>query len=387
MILRFLCSYLVLCFVFVTSATFAQPDVVAHDVPDYLVSSRLKTLDQLTSISLVYNDDVQAYVDVYTKKRPEHLANILGRSQLYFPLFEEYLDKYGLPLELKYLSVVESALDPRAKSSSGAYGLWQFLYHASRMFDLKVSTYVDERADPVLATDAACRYLKYLYDNFNDWTLALAAYNGGIGEVKEAIRKSGGEKDFWKLRPYLSEQVRGYVPAFIAANYVMNHYRSYGIVPSLSPFIFDDLATTEVPGGLSFKQISEKVKVDVETLSMLNPSYKLDYIPQQKEPVRIVVPGSTLPLFNKNRDAWRLENSPPSKTLPLIGDVSGRVKDWHRVAPGEFFHKIAMAYSCRIEDLMAWNHLKDKSIDVGQILVVWKPCLSASAEYRPGEAL
>ncbi len=373
MILQLLRKYLFFCLVFISAEVGAQTDAGSVGVPDYLVASRLKALDQASAVPLVYNGSVQAYIEVYTQKRRDHLATIMGRSQLYFPIFEEYLDKYGLPLELKYLSVVESALDPRAKSTSGAYGLWQFLFHASRMFDLKVTTYVDERADPVLATDAACRYLKYLYDNFNDWTLALAAYNGGIGEVKEAIRKSGGERDYWKLRPYLSEQVRGYVPAFIAVNYVMNHYRSYGIVPESPEFSFDDLTTAEVPGGLSFQQISGKVKVAVETLSLLNPSYKLNYIPQQTEPVRIVVPGSALPLFIENRNGWRLESRPPSATLPPIGDVSGRVKDWHKVAPGEFFHKIAMAYNCRIEDLMAWNHLTDKSIDAGQILVVWRP--------------
>ncbi len=363
--------------VFLSSWSRAQPAASPNmGVPQYLVTSRIEALNNHTPLSLVYNKHVQAYIDVYTQKRPEHLANIIGRSQLYFPLFEEYLDKYDLPLELKYLAVIESALEPRAKSSSGAYGLWQFLYHASRMFDLQVNTYTDERADPVLSTDAACRYLKYLYDNFKDWHLAIAAYNVGIGEVKEAIRKAGGVKDYWEIRHLLPVQAHGYVPAFIAVNYVMNHYSSYGIVPQPAPFVFDDLATVEVPGGISFQQIAHKTKVDTETLGLLNPSYKLNYIPQQALPVRIVVPQSALPLFIENSDNWSSESAPAAGALPPVGDKSGRIRGWHKVEPGEFFHKIAMAYECRIEDLMAWNNLKDKSVNAGQVLEVWKLCLT-----------
>ncbi len=377
---RILCG----CMVFFSSWSLAQPASSPNmEVPHYLVTSRIETLNNLTPLPLIYNKYVQAYIDVYTRERPEHLANIIGRSQLYFPLFEEYLDKYNLPLELKYLAVIESALEPRAKSSSGAYGLWQFLYHASRMFDLQVNTYTDERADPVLATDAACRYLKYLYDNFKDWQLAITAYNVGIGEVKEAIRRAGGENDYWKIRHLLPEQARGYLPAFIAVNYVMNHYNSYGIVPQPAPFIFDDLAIVEVPGGISFQQISRKIKLDLETLSLLNPSYKLNYIPRQASPVRIVVPQSALPLFIKNGDAWSPESAPSAGVLPPVGDKSGRVMGWHKVKPGEFFHKIAMDYECRVEDLMAWNNLKDKSINAGQVLEVWKPRLSGSTQSIP----
>lgn len=161
--------------------------------PEWLFKKRVECLDKKTPIKLDYNKRVQAYIDVYTIKRRDHLAEIIGRSELYFPLFEEYLVKYNLPMELKYLAIVESALDPRAKSSSGAMGLWQFLYHAGRMFDLKVNTYVDERCDPEKSTEAACKYLAYLYRNLNNWQLALAAYNGGLGVVQKAIERSGGK--------------------------------------------------------------------------------------------------------------------------------------------------------------------------------------------------
>jgi membrane-bound lytic murein transglycosylase D len=169
-------------------------------VSPQVVEERIKALDALTPMDLVYNKDVQAYIDVYTIRRRDHLARILGRAELYFPLFEEHLDRLGLPLELKYLAVTESALDPLAKSTSGAIGLWQFLFHAARMVDLQVTSYVDERRDPVKSTEAAARYLKYLYNNFHNWDLALASYNGGIATVNEAIYKSGGQTDFWKIR-------------------------------------------------------------------------------------------------------------------------------------------------------------------------------------------
>ncbi len=352
---------------------FAQSGGHETQVPEYLVRSRVEKLDLNTPVSLDYNEHVQAYIDVYTLKRPEHLSGILARADMYFPLFEEYLDKYDLPLELKYLAVIESALDPKAKSSSGAYGLWQFLYQASRMFDLEVNSYVDERADPVKATDAACRYLKYLHANFNDWLLAIAAYNGGIGAVKEAIAKSGGEQDYWKLRPYLSDQVRGYVPAFVAVNYAMSHYESYGIKKGSIEFSYDDLLTTSVRGGISFDQIAEHTGITLDVLRLLNPVYKMDYIPFQSEPVRIVLPENKLEIFHQKNHLFEVEKEPVVSTMPEPGDTLGRVRDSHIVAPGQFFHEIAMIYQCRVEDVMVWNDLEKKYLFAGQKLIVWKP--------------
>lgn len=352
---------------------FAQSGGHETQVPEYLVRSRVEKLDLNTPVSLDYNEHVQAYIDVYTLKRPEHLSGILARADMYFPLFEEYLDKYDLPLELKYLAVIESALDPKAKSSSGAYGLWQFLYQASRMFDLEVNSYVDERADPVKATDAACRYLKYLHANFNDWLLAIAAYNGGIGAVKEAIAKSGGERDYWKLRPYLSDQVRGYVPAFVAVNYAMSHYESYGIKKGSIEFSYDDLLTTSVRGGISFDQIAEHTGITLDVLRLLNPVYKMDYIPFQSEPVRIVLPENKLEIFHQKNHLFEVEKEPVVSTMPEPGDTLGRVRDSHIVAPGQFFHEIAMIYQCRVEDVMVWNDLEKKYLFAGQKLIVWKP--------------
>lgn len=346
----------------------AQVPVVSEE----LVASRMARLDAATPISLIYNAQVQAYIDVYTRQRQEHLAAIIGRAELYFPLFEEQLDKMGLPLELKYLAVVESALEPRARSSSGAVGLWQFLYQAGRMFDLEVSSYLDERADPVKSTKAACRYLKYLYDNFQDWHLVLAAYNGGIGVVNEAIVKAGGERDYWKIRPYLSAETRGYVPAFIAVNYAMNHYHDYGIVPTPAPFRYEDLGFAHLGRSVSFEQLAALIEVDVTLLRLLNPVFLRDYIPVIDEPVEIALPREKLLLFFEQRHLLQEEAAPPSAGLPPIGERQGRHKIIHTVRKGEFFHRIAMSYGVRVEDVQHWNRLSSRHLKAGQQLEIWK---------------
>jgi len=335
------------------------------------ILSDMEKLNAATPISLVYNEDVQSYINVYTINRRDHLASIIARAELYFPLFEEQLDKMGLPLELKYLAVVESALDPKARSTSGATGLWQFLYQASRLFNLKVTSYIDERSDPVKSTEAACQYLKYLYNNFQDWNLALAAYNGGIASVYEAIEKSGGERDYWKIRPWLSEETRGYVPAFIAVNYVMNYYHKYQIVPERSPFKYEELGFVHLGQSVSFQQLSSIIDVSVEILRWLNPVYIKDYIPVIEEPVEIVIPRDKVLLFFENRHLLVKEDHPPVALQPPLGDTKGREKIIHIVKKGEFFHRIAMDYGVRVEDVQKWNNLNSRELMAGQKLVIW----------------
>jgi membrane-bound lytic murein transglycosylase D len=335
------------------------------------VVSNMQKLDAATPLSLVYNQDVQNYIDVYTLRRRAHLSTIIGRAELYFPLFEEHLDKMGLPLELKYLAVVESALDPKARSTSGATGLWQFLFQAARLFNLEMTSYMDERSDPVKSTIAACQYLKYLYDNFQDWNLALAAYNGGIAVVNEAIEKSGGERDYWKIRPWLTEETRGYVPAFIAVNYVMNHYHNYQIMPEKAPFKYDDLGFVHVGQSLSFQQLGKVLNVSTETMRWLNPVFIKDYIPVIEEPVEIVIPRDKVLLFYEKRHLLEHEDAPPVSARPPIGDTKGRQKVLHVVRKGEFFHRIAMDYGVRVEDVQHWNNLHTRHLMAGQKLIIW----------------
>ncbi|MCW3786341.1 lytic transglycosylase domain-containing protein [Plebeiibacterium sediminum] len=353
--------------VFTCLHVFAQEESIPQ-FPEWMVKKRIDALNYQTPIQLDYNETVQAYIDVYTVKRRDHLANIISRSKLYFPLFEEYLDKYNLPLELKYLAVIESALDPRAKSKSGAKGLWQFLYHAGTMFDLDVSTYIDERSDPILATEAACKYLEYLYRNFNDWQLALAAYNGGVGMVKNAIERSGGKRNYWELRPYLPTQVKGYVPAFIGALYAMKYAENYDINEVPAKYNFHEIDTVDIRKTLSFKQISDASGVSVDEVAFLNPTYTKEIIPVDSKPVSVFLPKKNIPEFVKNEYQVYGEQ----KQVSAMSESPDREIVHHIVAKGEYFHKIAIKYECTIEDIMKWNHMSSKDLHPGQILEIWK---------------
>ena len=342
--------------------------------PDLVYEYKIAELNNLSPIELEYNDRVRRYIDVYTIERREHLAKIIGLAELYFPLFEEALDKYQLPLELKYLAIVESALDPRAISSSAAVGLWQFKINTSKMFDLEVNSYVDERCDPHKATEAACSYLQYLYRIYNDWQLALAAYNGGPGVVRNAIERSGGKTDFWEIHPYLPAQTNGYVPAFIAVNYVMNHYKDHNIKPIRSKFIHLDVDTVKINKATSFERIAEVINIPIETLQYLNPSYKKDYIPKMNEAATVVLPNKKIRSFVRNEKAI-FDNSIPLKNFNDVvseaGETSGKIKIVHEVTRGEYFHKIAIKYNCTIDDIKTWNSLPTNDLNIGQKLDVW----------------
>jgi len=352
--------------------------------PDLVYEYKIAELNNLTPIELEYNERVRRYIDVYTIERREHLARIIGLAELYFPVFEEMLDKYRLPLELKYLAIVESALDPRAVSSSAAVGLWQFKINTSKMFDLEVNSYIDERSDLYKSTEAACAYLQYLYRIYNDWQLALASYNGGPGVVRNAIIRSGGETNFWEIEPYLPDQTNGYVPAFIAVNYVMNHYKDHNIKPIRSPFIHLDVDTVKINQATSFKRIAEYIDIPVETLQYLNPAYKLDYIPKLKQGATVVLPANKVGLFVKNESEILDSNRKSEKfdhKMVLAGDKAGKIKITHEVSKGEYFHKIAIKYNCTIEDIRIWNSLPTNNLNVGQKLDIWvDPILARSIE-------
>ncbi len=347
----------------------AQTGSKNPQIPEYIYVSRMERLDKQSPIKLEYNPQVRAYIDVYLERRRDHLANIIGRSQLYFPIFEEYLSKYNLPHELKYLAIIESALDPKAQSKSGAMGLWQFLYHAGVMLDLQVTSYEDQRCDPIKSTDAACRYLSYLFQTLGDWQLALAAYNGGVGTVQKAIERSGGKKNFWELAPYLTSEMRAYVPAFIAVNYVMNYYDLHNVVPVKQQWTFNDLDTVYVNMSLSFDQISRASGVSRESLQQLNPQYIKDFIPYVDEPKILVLPKQNVSRYIKNEHHLK-----PDAMPDMAGYFGSRptriVETTHLVQKGEYLHKIAMHYHTTAEQIMQWNSLETKDIKIGQSLVI-----------------
>ncbi len=339
-------------------------------------SWRIEKLNEASPVKLEFNDIVKRYIDVYSVRHRDKTAKILGLSEIYFPIFEEYLDKYGLPLELKYIAVIESALNPKARSRSGATGLWQFMYHASRMFDLKISSYVDERMDPVKSTDAACKYLQYLYRIFGDWQLAIAAYNGGPGVVRDAIKASGGKTNFWEIAAFLPEQTRTYVPAFIAVNYVMNYNMEHDIIPNEMKFSYLKLSDVNVKHPLSLQTVSKELGISISDLRQLNPIYKLDFIPKSELPAKLILPVDKALEFVEIET--KLYSIHQEKVLyqdieTNMSSTKGKKCIVHVVKAGEFFHKIAMKYACTSTNIKKWNNLTEDMLHIGQKLKVWIP--------------
>ena len=273
-----------------------NPDSIPR-YPDLYYEFKISELNKTSPVALDFNPYVKAYIELYTIQRRKELATLIGLSQLYFPVFDEALDRNSLPLELKYLTIVESGLNPMAVSRSGAVGLWQFLMGTGNMFDLTVNSYLDERRDPIKSTEAACRYLQYLYSTFHDWQLVMASYNGGPGETRKAIERSGGETDYWKIRPLLSEQAQNYVPAFIAMVYVMNYYADHNIVPVPPSYTYRQLDTLHIRYAVSFEQISEMIGLPVEHIRFLNPVYKKDYIPELGYPAVLILPEDKIEVY------------------------------------------------------------------------------------------
>lgn len=344
------------------------------EFPDIYYEYRIETLDKNSPVKLDYNADVRKYIDLYIEKRPDKVAEFLGLKDLYFPIFEEYLDKYNLPLELKYLPIIESGLNPLAKSSSGAMGLWQLLLNSSKLLGLEVSSYKDERCDPYLSTDAACRYLKYLFSVFNDWQLALAAYNGGPGEVRNAIVRSGGKTNFWQIQPYLPEQTKWYVPAFIAIVYLTNHAQEHGISPKPPQINYNNIDTLMIREEVEYSKIAEKTGVPIETLRFLNPCYRRDIIPDVDKPQTLVLPSDKILVFLKLENQIFFRSNDTANYLNILsnaGDTAGKAKQFYTVKEGDFLHKIAMQYGCTLENLRAWNNLKNDNLMSGQVLAIW----------------
>lgn len=264
------------------------------NVTPEVYKDRLRRLP--TTIEMPYNDVVQEYIDAYTGRLRRSVSFMLGAQNFYIPLFEEALEAEGLPLELKYLPVIESALEPTATSRVGAAGLWQFMIPTARKFDLTINSLVDERRDPIKSSWAAARYLKELYNKYNDWTLAIAAYNCGPNNIAKAIKRAGGVKDYWAIYPYLPRETRGYVPAFIAANYVMNYYCDHNI-PAMKTRVPIETDTVVVTRNISLAQIAGACGLDLEALTAMNPQYRTGVVPGYTAPYAIRMPLPTIDLF------------------------------------------------------------------------------------------
>lgn len=341
---------------------------------DKVFADRMAKLDAQSPFGLQYNDVVKEYIEMYAVRKRALTSRMLALSKLYFPMMEEILDRYNMPLELKYLAVVESAMNPTACSRTGARGLWQFMYTTGKLYNLQVTSYVDERNDPVKSTIAACEYLKFLHGMFNDWQLALAAYNCGPIEVSKAIRRSGGKMNFWEIRPYLPRETQGYVPAFIAVNYIMNYATSHNIYPGIPNATFFDIDTVCVHAQLTFSQLSTYLKVPYNEIAYLNPCYKLGVIPYSDEGCYTVcLPISKVGTFVTNENAiYALAKKDTTTSQEIIALQQNMPQvEYHRVRRGERLGSIANRYGCTVRELKEWNGLSSSYIHPGQHLMVY----------------
>ena len=355
------------------------------ELPDSVIIERLQLLNNQTPMNLSYSPYVKSFIKLYAGKKKELTEKTMGLAELYFPIFEQMLDRYEIPQELKYLAIVESALNPKARSRMGASGLWQFMYYTGKKYGLDANSYIDERRDPYLATEAACRYLKFLHNIYNDWNLALAAYNSGPGNVNKAIRRSGGKRTFREIRRYLPRETRSYVPAFIALNYLYNYPEEYNLVKKSVKINFDATDTVHVNRRVVFEYLEAFTGVDKEMLSFLNPMFRLQVIPATKDnPYAIVLPKEAIAVFIINADSIYAK----SKTENPKYEVPEHNQEMivHRVRSGEVLGTIAQRYNVRVSDIQEWNNLRSSRINVGQKLVIYtnrKSTTSSKPKPKP----
>jgi membrane-bound lytic murein transglycosylase D len=346
---------------------FAADSIPRYD--DMVYESRLAKLDAQSPFDLVYNDAVKGYIELYAVRKRELVSRMMALSQYYFPMFEQVLDKYNMPLELKYLAICESALNPNAKSKAGAMGLWQFMYPTGKLYDLKVSSYIDERCDPFKSTEAAAQYLQFLYKMFGDWEMVLAAYNGGPGTVNRAINRSGGKKTYWEIRPYLPRETQGYVPAFIAVNYVMNYTAEHNLYAGVPKKTFFQVDTVQVRQQVSFQQIAAVLDIPVEDLQSFNPCYKKQVIPVNPsgEPYTLVLPTNKISSFINNELAI-YDYQKEQHAAEML--AAQQVSKTYIVKKGEHLSTVAAKNNCTISELQQWNNLKTLKVYPGQKLVI-----------------
>lgn len=348
---------------------------------------RLERLNQKTPFNVAYNPSLESVIKSFLSRKRGLMERMLTTSQFYFPLFEQQLDNYDIPLEMKYLSIVESALNPRARSKVGATGLWQFMYGTGKMYKLDVTSYVDERSDPIKSTEAACKYLARLYGIFGDWDLALAAYNSGPGNVNKAIRRSGGYKNYWNIRRNLPRETAGYVPAFLATMYLFEYAEEHGLKGKKVDRPYFETDTVHVKSLITFDQISELVGISKEELKVLNPSYKLDAIPYVKgEQYALRLPVDLMGKFVANEEAIyaHVENELKSKESPLPQLVEQAQKNRirYKVRSGDYLGKIAERYGVGVSQIRNWNGLRSNNLRIGQRLTIF-PRKSVQPQVKP----
>lgn len=344
-------------------------------IPDIVYRDRVANLPNI--IPATYNQIVRRFIELYIYQRRQQVSNMLAVGEYYFPIFEQALEENGLPLELKYLPVIESGLNPNAMSRAGAAGLWQFIYSTGKVYGLQINSLTDERRDPVKSTQAAMLFLKALYDMFGDWNLAIAAYNCGPGNVRKAIARSGGSRDFWKIYYHLPRETRSYVPLFIAANYAMYYHEAHGICPAqLNYRLVAD--TFMIHQNMHFQQISDVCHVPIESLKQLNPHFRNNiahgtadkpgilYLPAEYTPTFITFQDS---IANYKRQELLTANL--SKAPAKAGNRAEGEAIVYRVRSGDNLYNIARKYHVTVKQLKTWNNLKSDMLRVGQRLIIY----------------
>ncbi|MDR2037576.1 MAG: transglycosylase SLT domain-containing protein [Bacteroidales bacterium] len=361
-----------------TISEFAEDEIsYAKEFHDSIYIERLSRIPSL--VHLTYNNIVRNYIHVYTIKKRDKLEVMLGLKEYYFPMFEEILDYYGLPLELKYLAVIESALNPRAVSRVGATGMWQFMLGTGRMYKLQVNSFVDERRDPYLSTHAAAKFLKDLYSVYNDWVLVIAAYNCGPGNVNKAIRRSGGKRTYWDIYPYLPRETRGYVPAYIGATYAMNYYKEHNLNPKFIdvPPVSD---TIMINKNINLAQVSEILDIPIQLLRDLNPQYRREILPGNNAPCILRLPASYATRFIDMEDTICRHKADKylSNTFRAIDpagrsyvNTAGKDRVVHKIRNGESLGSIAMKYGVSTVSLKDWNNISGTKIIAGKNLIIY----------------
>ena len=355
--------------------------VSVHDtttLPDSVYKARLQALPCV--IELPYNERVRAFILRYVKRSPKQVARMMRMSEYYFPLFEDVLGHYDLPYELKYLPIIESALNPIARSHVGAAGLWQFMPATGKLFGLEVNSLVDERMDPLKSTEAACRFLSSMYAIYHDWNLVIAAYNCGAGNVNKAIRKAGGKRDFWSIYPFLPRETRNYVPIFIAANYAMNYGQEHGICKAPiedKAMVTDTIRTNQ---RMHLQQISDNLGIEMAELRRLNPQYSRDILPGGSM-YTLCLPADKMGPFIDMQDsiiAYKadslINNRRAEIDLAKVTSVSGAYRvngvTYYKIKRGDTLGGIAKKFHCTVKQLKQWNGLKNDNIREGKKLKI-----------------
>ena len=346
----------------------------SSNVPDSVMSRRLADINAF--ITLPFNDIVKRYMVMYSEKMPTQMKRVMGLSRYYFPIFEEAFSRHGLPLELKYMAVIESMLKPGAVSRAGAAGLWQFMYRTARGYGLNIDSYIDERFDTEKAAEAAARYMEDAFRTFGDWNLAICSYNCGIGNVMKAIRRSGS-REFWQIYDFLPTETRGYVPAFVGVMYAMNYWREYGLVPA-EVGIPASTDTLMIRRKLHFTQVSDVVGVPLDEIREFNAQYIHDIVPgTPKQPCSFRLPTAWIPGFlSAEQDSLYLH-----RYNELLGEdvlkeelkkETAGSRTPYKVRSGDCLGRIASRYGVSVANLKRWNNLKSNNIRVGQVLFIYR---------------